>query len=91
MLGGGFLKQAHDSFMQNREMRKDATKLASKDILSFKAKTSKSLSDKDPIMTVSARALLVQEIKRENRRDMILTVVVGFILLMLLIAIVVSV
>lgn len=85
MLGGGFLKQAHDSFVKNRELRKEATKLSMKDSLSFKTKPSQSLSENDPIMSASARSLMVQEIKRENRRFLILAILISFAALILLV------
>ncbi|HCZ36094.1 MAG TPA: hypothetical protein DHV26_09235 [Cytophagales bacterium] len=73
MKGGGFLKQSQDSLTKNRELRQEAIKLSMKNSLSgvrYKG-NSQSLSINDPIMTVSARAMLRDEVRRENRNSLI--------------------
>jgi hypothetical protein len=78
MKGGGFLKQSQDSFTQNRELRQEAIKLSMKNSLSgvrYKG-NSQSLSINDPIMTASARALLRDETKRENRNALIKSITI---------------
>ncbi|GIL23040.1 MAG: hypothetical protein BroJett042_15530 [Bacteroidota bacterium] len=90
MLGGGFLKQSQDSFTYNRELRQEAVKLSMKNSLASvrskgKNSNSQSLSLNDPIMTASARALLRDELRRENRNSRIrsitiLLVITGIIL-----------
>jgi hypothetical protein len=78
MKGGGFLKQSQDSFTQNRELRQEAVKLSMKNSLSgVRHKgNSQSLSINDPIMTASARALLRDETKRENRNALIKSITI---------------
>lgn len=87
MLGGGFLKQAQDSANYNRQLKKDALK-GSIDRKQFKFNSSESLSENDPKLTDAERKELIAKIKNEIRREWIITIVLGFLVTLILIAIV---
>lgn len=83
MLGGGFLKQAQDSFTKNRELKNNALKgsLNRKDA---GWKMGESLSSNDPKLNDVQRLELIAKVKSEAFRERLLIFVLILLILTVL-------
>jgi hypothetical protein len=78
--GGGFVKQALESFEKNRTLRKEAVKGAIKRN-NFKTKSEGSLTKNDPEMNATDREVLIRSVRRRFAIEVITTVVLSAALL----------